>query len=170
MKTAVRTILVAMLLGWLGSLPAIAAGADSSLKPFVRGSWQQLRNAHTGQPAIIHFWAVTCGPCRVELPEWAKFVRERPDAAFVLVHADASEKPERIHAMLGKSGLDGIESWVFADNFQERLRFEVDPAWVGELPRTVLIARDGSVSSFTGTADFAALRRWLDGKHNAPAQ
>jgi thiol-disulfide isomerase/thioredoxin len=164
-----RTALLAAFAALLILFAALPESAADSLKPFVRGSWQELRQAHAGNPTIIHFWAVTCGPCRVELPEWAKFARERPDVALVLVHADASETPARIHAMLDRSGLDGIESWVFADNFQDRLRFEVNPDWVGELPRTVKIARDGTITSFTGTADFAALRRWLDSQKSASA-
>ena len=35
------------------------------------GSWQALRQAHDGRPTIMHFWGLTCGPCLVELPEWA---------------------------------------------------------------------------------------------------
>ena len=26
--------------------------------------------AHAGQPTVIHFWGLTCGPCLVELPQW----------------------------------------------------------------------------------------------------
>ncbi len=38
---------------------------------------------------------------------------------------------------LERTGLDKTESWSFADRFNERLRYEIDPAWAGELPHTV---------------------------------
>jgi hypothetical protein len=67
-------------------------------------------------------------------------------------------------AMLDKAGLRAVENWAFADRFEERLRFEVDPDWRGELPRTVLMARDGAVTAFSGAADPTTLRRWMDGQ------
>ena len=140
--------------------------ADAAeLRPFGRGTWQELRQAYAGQPTVVHFWALSCGPCLVELPLWGTLVRERRDLRLVLVNTDrVLEKPERMVATLDKAGLGDVENWVFADRFQERLRFEVDPDWRGELPRTVLIARDGAVTAFSGAADPTTLRRWLDGQ------
>jgi thiol-disulfide isomerase/thioredoxin len=139
--------------------------------PFGRGSWQELRQTHAGQATVVHFWALSCGPCLVELPVWGALVRERPDLKLVLVSTDrVFEKPERMIATLGKVGLGAVENWVFADRFAERLRFEVDPDWRGELPRTLLIARDGTVTAFSGAADPVAIRRWLDGQAPAPSR
>jgi thiol-disulfide isomerase/thioredoxin len=131
--------------------------------PFERGSWAQLRANHGGQPTVVHLWGLTCGPCLVELPEWGKLQAERPDLKLVLVAADPlPQDPERVTATLTRAGLDGSESWSFTDRFYERLRYEIDPAWAGELPRTVMIASDGKTTVLPGVADLAEVRAWLD--------
>jgi hypothetical protein len=65
-------------------------------------------------------------------------------------------------AMLKNAGLDSAENWIFSDGFVERLRFEIDPAWQGDIPRTVLISRDGTITTIEGMIDVADLRKWLD--------
>ena len=39
---------------------------------------------------------------------------------------------------------------------------EIDPAWAGELPRTVMIDREGKATVLPGVADLAQVRQWLD--------
>ena len=74
--------------------------------PFERGSWAKLRAAHAGQPTVIHFWGLTCGPCLVELPQWGKLQAERPDLRLVLIAADPlPQEPERVAATLARAGL-----------------------------------------------------------------
>jgi hypothetical protein len=72
------------------------------------------------------------------------------------------EEPADLSATLAKAGLSEIESWRFADRFAQRLQFEVDPRWRGELPMTILLARDGSARSILGSVDFAELRGWIE--------
>jgi len=81
----------------------------------------------------------------------------------VLIAADplADDEP-RISATLKKAGLSAAESWGFADRFAERLRFEIDKSWRGELPRTLLIGKDAAVTTIAGVADLAIVRAWLD--------
>lgn len=137
--------------------------APADLHPFIRGSWKALRALHKGQATIVHFWGITCGPCLTELPQWAALVRARPDLDLVLVDADpVPEASAGIADTLARNHLATMENWIFADAFEEKLRYEIDPHWRGEMPYTVLIARDGTVSSFLGEADFAKLRGWLD--------
>ena len=152
------SIFLALLLG-LASLGT----ANADPLPFERGSWAKLRTAHAGQPTVIHFWGLTCAPCLVELPHWGELQAKRPDLRLVLIAADPlPQDPERLAATLAKAGLDKAESWSFTDRFYERLRYEIDPAWAGELPRTVMIDRNGKPTVLPGVADLAQVRQWLD--------
>lgn len=53
----------------------------------------------------------------------------------------------------------GAGNWIFDDLFTERLRFEIDPRWQGEIPRTMLIARDGTTTIVEGVADPTQVQR-----------
>lgn len=156
-----KRLLAAILL--LASLTSVrAADAPSELKPFVRGSWQQMLRAHAGRPTMVHFWGVTCGPCKVELPLLGQFMKDHPELDVVTISADlAPNLPGAARTMLEKAGLGAAESWLFSDGFVERLRFEIDPAWQGEIPRTMLIARDGTVTTIEGSAEIPDLEKWL---------
>jgi hypothetical protein len=64
--------------------------------------------------------------------------------------------------MLEKSGLSSAENWIFNDGFVERLRFEIDPNWQGDIPRTMLISREGTVTTIEGSAEITDLEKWYD--------
>jgi thiol-disulfide isomerase/thioredoxin len=141
---------------------APAADAPSGMKPFVRGSWQEMLRAHAGRPTMVHFWGVTCGPCKIELPLLGQFMKDHPEVDVVMISADlVPNLPHAARAMLDKAGLGTAENWLFSDGFVERLRFEIDPAWQGEIPRTMLVARDGKVTTIEGSAEIADLEKWL---------
>ena len=152
-----------LFLAFAFGIAALGTAHASDPLPFERGSWAKLRAAHAGQATVIHFWGLTCGPCLVELPNWGKLLAERPDLKLVLVDADpAPQSPEQVTAALDRAGLGKAESWTFTDRFYERLRYEIDVAWAGELPRTLLIAHDGTVTVLPGVADLTKVRAWLD--------
>jgi thiol-disulfide isomerase/thioredoxin len=151
---------------WIAILMALSAGFPAlagDARPFVRGSWQELRRQHQNKPTIVHFWGITCAPCMIEMPHWAKLAEADHNVDLVLVDADPlSESSDADTQMLAKMGLSQTESWRFADDFTERLRYEIDPKWRGELPLTLLIGRDSTVRKVVGSADFAKIQHWLD--------
>ena len=141
--------------------PAPGSEKPSELKPFVQGSWQEVLRSHAGRPTLVHFWGVTCGPCKVELPLLGKFMKDHGNIDVVTVSADlVPDLPGATRAMLEKAGLWPAENWIFSDGFVERLRFEIDPAWQGDIPRTLLIARDGTVTTIEGSAEIPDLEKW----------
>jgi thiol-disulfide isomerase/thioredoxin len=145
-----------------------ALAADGDLRPFKRGSWQQIRRAHEGQPIVVHFWGLTCGPCRTEMPKWGRLLEERSDLKLIAIDADlVPNAAELVKLELAKTGLAGAENWMFADDFVERLRFEINPQWRGEIPITLLIAGDGKTTKIEGAADLAEVRTWLDAQKSA---
>jgi thiol-disulfide isomerase/thioredoxin len=142
---------------------ASAAEAPPQLKPFERGSWQDILRSHAGRPTIVHFWGVTCGPCKVELPLLGEFMRDHSAIDVVTISADlVPDLPGATQAMLEKSGLQSAENWIFGDGFVERLRFEIDPAWQGDIPRTMLISREGTITTIEGSAETKDLQKWSD--------
>jgi thiol-disulfide isomerase/thioredoxin len=154
----VRALLLAILLA-----AALPAAAQEEMRPFVRGSWAELRQAHAGKPTVFHFWGVTCVPCIAELPNWTQLVGERKDLNLVLIAADPfPEKPAELAKALTRAKLAVPDSWHFADNFAQKLYFEVDPRWRGELPRTMLVAADGSVKVLRGVTKPEDIKTWLD--------
>jgi thiol-disulfide isomerase/thioredoxin len=139
-----------------------AATADTPPQPFVKGSWGEILRAHAGRPTLIHFWGLTCGPCWVEMPHLARLAAANPGLDVVLVHADfLPGDPAMVTQALGKWGLGRLESWYFAEAVPERARFEVDPNWIGEIPRTTLVAADGSRQVIVGPINATTVQGWL---------
>jgi len=131
--------------------------------PFERGSWAKLSAAHAGRPTVVHFWGLTCAPCLAELPNWGKLLATHRNLNLVLIAADPlPQSPGQVVATLARAGLGNAESWIFTDRFNERLRYEIDISWAGELPRTMLFSPGGKVTVLPGVADLDKVRAWLD--------
>lgn len=155
-----------LLAGFLATL----AAEPAKLKPFERGSWQKLLRSHAGRPTLVHFWGVTCGPCKVELPELGEFMKQHPSVDIVTIDADLVPNSDAAAAsMLKDAGLISAENWMFRDGFAERLRYEIDPAWQGDIPRTILVSGNGNVATIEGVTEPAALRKWYE-EQIAPAK
>jgi thiol-disulfide isomerase/thioredoxin len=160
-----KRFLVVVLLGLMLAPTMSSSAPVDDLHAFVRGSWAQLREAHAGQPLVVHFWGVTCGPCRAEMPEWGQFLKQHPNLPLVMIDADlVPNDATSVKSMLVKSGLGTAENWMFEDDFVERLRYEIDPRWQGDIPRTLLIARNGATTTIDGVADFAKVAAWWKGQ------
>jgi thiol-disulfide isomerase/thioredoxin len=141
-----------------------AARAAETPRPFEATSLKALFDDNKGRPLIVHFWGLTCGPCLAELSAWGNFLRTHPDTRIVLVNWDRrGGDPARMAKTLDGAGLGGVASFALGDGFEEKLRFAVDRDWMGELPYTRLVQRDGGVTPFSGAADFKMLERWLAG-------
>jgi hypothetical protein len=85
-----------------------------------------------------------------------------------VINADlVPNETKAVSAMLAETGLARAENWMFTDGFVERLRYEIDPQWHGEIPRTLLIERDGSITTIEGAADLEVVKAWLDRESSA---
>lgn len=147
----------------VGALLALVSGAASAteFKPYGRGSFQELREQHAGRPFVAHFWSVTCPSCLAELPDWAKIAAERKALDIVFVNADPDNDRPRAQNRIDKAGLSNLVQYGFADDFVERLYFEADKNWRGELPFTALIGADGALLTVIGTIDDPLIADWL---------
>ena len=106
-----RNLIATILL--LAALPAVSA-SDSAMMSFQRGSWRQLLHSHAGRPMLVHFWGVTCGPCKVELPQLGEFMKQHPAIQVVTIDADLVPNSDTAAlTMLRSAGLSLAENWMF---------------------------------------------------------
>ena len=121
-----------------------------------------MTKTHAGKPLIVHFWSVTCPACLAELPRWAKIAGEKKGIDIIFVNTDSDEDRARAQARIEKVGLSSADHYGFADDFVEKLYFEADSTWRGELPFTALVAPDGAVVTVTGAVDDPLIVEWLE--------
>lgn len=144
-----------------GLLLAAQSAAAQELKPFVRGSYQQIVSARAGKPFIVSFWSLSCTYCATELSMLGKLLEKHRGIDLVLVSTDTPLDEAAIKATLDKSALGKAESWVYADSHADRLRYEVDREWHGELPRTYFFAAGEDARAASGKLDEAEVERWI---------
>ncbi len=135
------------------------AGYAGPAKSFTTDSLARIRSAHASKAIIVHVWGVTCGPCLAELPRWGDLLRRHPAMDLVLVQADQAPVRDS-DRVLQQAGLGAAEHWNVSAPLDEFMRASIDPTWIGDLPRTLLIAPDGKVTRLRGVADLAEVERW----------
>lgn len=155
---SLRTFIILVFL--LLFAPAISAG--EAIRPFVAGSLAKILAARQGKPFVLALWSVTCTHCPTELKALGKFRKSHPKMDVVLVAADMPEDAPLAAEMAARSGLGETEQWIFADDMPERLRFEIDQRWHGELPRMQFYDRDHRVEAVSGVVPQHRLAAWMN--------
>jgi thiol-disulfide isomerase/thioredoxin len=153
---------------WLCLFVSIAAGTSIAvpavgyeLQPFDAKSMERVRAKHAGKPFILAFWSITCEPCRAEMSDWKAVGSAHPKVPIVLVSTDSPSDSKAVLSFLARYNPGRVETWIFADSFNERLRFSVDPKWRGELPRHYFFDASHRPEGHSGRLDRARLDQWL---------
>ena len=151
--------LIPCLLVWL-CLVAPAANAADTLREFVPGSYQQILAQQANQPFVFIIWSITCPSCIKDMEVIKALHKATPDLKIIMLAADDLSSKEQVQSILSKHELSALENWVYADDNTQKLSFEIDPQWYGELPRTYFFdakhQRTG-VSGVLKKADFEAM-------------
>lgn len=129
--------------------------------PFTSTSRAAIEAAHRGKPMILTFWSVDCAYCEDDLKLLGDIVKEQPEIALVTVCTDDPATAANAKKVLGKIDLPAHQQWQFAESDVERLRYNIDKKWYGELPRTYFYNAQHQVKSVSGKPDKAWLDAWL---------
>lgn len=135
--------------------------AVEAVRPFVAGSLAKIVAQRQGKPFVLAFWSASCAHCPRELKALGELRRRNPKIDIVLVAADTPEEAPLTAQLAASYGLSKVEQWVFADEMQERLRFEIDQRWHGELPRTHFYDRQHGIEVVSGVVPKAQLLAWV---------
>lgn len=67
----------------------------------------------------------------------------------IIVSADDKNQSDDVYQLVSEYELQTVEQWVFDGSFQH-LRYSIDPAWYGELPRSYFFKQDQSRLAASG--------------------
>jgi len=137
-----------------------AASTAQTPLDFVSGSMAQITAQQQGA-YIVNFWSIDCPPCYKEMKMWRELKQQYPAMKVVLISTDPAEFSDEVMQTLQDLGVTHFESWQFADNAQ-RLRFEIDRQWFGELPRTYFRDRHGNTEAVSGLVKRELVTQWLE--------
>ena len=109
-----------------------------------------------GKPTLVHFWSLSCGICKENLPRVAAWREERKDEGFrvIAVHMPRYEADTDVEAVRNAIAAYGITEPVAVDNLHKlRDAFKNEQGYV---PAYYLFDAEGKLRSF------AAGERGLD--------
>lgn len=144
----------------LGLVVSPFSQAQEPLKPFIKGSLEQILTSHQNRPFVLSFWSLDCRYCNEEFALFNAALSTHKQLHLELVATDHIDNAASIRARLEEAGLAQHLGWAFADS-THKLRFEIDKNWHGELPRTYFFNKDGSVRAQSGKIDEKAFQNWL---------
>ncbi|OOO02317.1 MAG: hypothetical protein USCGTAYLOR_01460 [Chromatiales bacterium USCg_Taylor] len=136
------------------------AAADQ-LHPFKTGSLSEIVATREGKPFLLNVWSLDCSACRAEMNMLAKLRKEYPNFNLVLVATDDVARSAEVQAFLLERGLAQVESWIFAEPNPQRLRYEIDSGWYGELPRSYFYDPKHERLGVSGTLKAKQIRAWM---------
>lgn len=116
----------------------------------MNGDLARMEQRHSGHQWVLLLWSVECPPCYRELSAVGKLLTTHPDLAIEIIATDTPANLEQVRELLAEFGLQSSSTWYFASNNSARLRYSIDPEWMGTLPRSYLYAADGSRHAMSG--------------------
>lgn len=131
-------------------ITAFNISAQAAPTAFTSGSYQQILAANANRPFMLVIWSINCPSCLKDMELLSNIHKSRPDLKMIMLAADEPSATEQIQQILEKNQLTGIENWAYADENTEKLQFEIDPQWYGELPRTYFFDRTHQRTGVSG--------------------
>jgi len=145
-----RRILIIFHFIFLCSIVQLGNAEQTPLKLFVSGSYQQLLDSNANKPFVLVVWSITCSSCLKDMALLSKMHKSNPKINMVMLATDDTSATDDINKILAKNELTDLENWIFADENPQKLRYEIDPKWYGELPRTYFLNKQHEREGISG--------------------
>ncbi|MCK4842378.1 MAG: TlpA family protein disulfide reductase [Methylococcales bacterium] len=136
--------------------------ADLSIQPFTKGSFSEIKSQYNNKPFVLVFWSESCSYCMKELAMFGKLYKQYPDIAIITVATDPFLDDQIVKNVLNRSGLALDKTWVFAEQFPERIYADINKRWRGELPVTHFFDRVNQETRHMGIVKENELIEWLN--------
>ena len=129
--------------------------------PFDMNTRQVIERRYIDQPLIISFWSIDCPYCIDDLKKLGKALSKNTNVKLITVCVDGKESAKKAERILSQANLPKHEKYQYAEVDEDRLRYNIDPAWYGELPRTYFYDATHQVTPLSGKISNSFLDKWF---------
>lgn len=136
--------------------------AESNIKAFTPGSMSVIKAEYQDKPLLLALWSLDCPSCFEELSLLREIKQQHPQLGIVLVSTDIETSIHELASVLKKYQVDSLDTWVFRGMSYEQLRYEVDPGWYGELPRSYMFKAGKVIQAVSGMLKQEVINKWMD--------
>jgi thiol-disulfide isomerase/thioredoxin len=129
--------------------------------PFDMNTRKVIEKRYIDQPLIISFWSIDCPYCIDDLKKLGKALSKNTNVKLITVCVDGKESAKKAERILNQANLPKHEQYQYAEVDEDRLRYNIDPAWYGELPRTYFYDAAHQVTPLSGKISNSFLDKWF---------
>ncbi len=143
-------------------LSCLSANSFAESDVFSVDQFNTIKQQHQGQRWLLLLWSVDCPPCFKELAYVGQLHKKNSALKVILVNTDGDDMvTEEREGLLKKYGVDQLTNLHFSDGKAAQGRFQIDPSWYGELPRSYFYQADGQRIAKSGLVAGDVLKQWL---------
>jgi thiol-disulfide isomerase/thioredoxin len=147
----------------LGSF-AQAQNLPINEQPFTNKTIVDVKQKYSGERWLMVLWSLDCPACFKELKLIENLQQEnrtKPlNVIFINVDDSVDVTAERLR-ILREFGMVAFTHFYFTDGQADRNRYQIDPQWYGELPRSYFVNEKGEFYGKSGLLDEALIKTWL---------
>ncbi|PPD30255.1 MAG: hypothetical protein CTY19_16075 [Methylomonas sp.] len=128
----------------------ITQAQEGFIQTFNPGSLQQILRENAAQPFVLAIWSVDCPSCLKDMVVINEIRQKHPELKLIMLSTDEPTAMLAVKGILARNGLIDVENWIFGTVDAQKLRYEIDPSWYGELPRTYFYNATGNRTAKSG--------------------
>lgn len=161
-KSIMKRLVIVLISGLLMSCLAQSEPLNQNSIEFNNVHFDKVKQNKLGQRWLALLWSVDCPPCMKELALLQKLQQKQQDLAVVIINTDTEESSEKERSDIIKHfNLMNLKNFHFTQGQEAQQRYQVDPQWFGELPRSYFIDEDGKFHGKSGLVAEELLTQWL---------
>jgi thiol-disulfide isomerase/thioredoxin len=135
-----------------------------SLQPFSGEALKELKQQKLGKRWLLVLWSLDCPSCFKELKLIQSIQETEKNTALNIVFINADDNSavqfER-KQVLTFYNMQPYENYYFVDGQADKNRYQIDPNWYGELPRSYFVNKEGIFQGKSGLLGEESIKIWL---------
>jgi thiol-disulfide isomerase/thioredoxin len=131
---------------------------------FSKSVFEAVKHQQLGKRWLMVLWSLDCPACFKELKLIQTLQLEQYGKALNVIFINADDTDEvniERKQVLVSYEMSKFTNFYFADGQGDLSRYQIDPQWYGELPRSYFVDEQGKFHGKSGLLDEKLIKKWL---------